>query len=579
MNRPLRALSLVCIAALCSFTGPAQAWGGTGHKFVARLAIANLPASPLKQWLFKNETWFANASSHPDRWRNRVDHSEAGRHFLDTENFGFGTDALRIPTDFSAVLKLRTYEQLRTDGVNPWTIGRVRANLVKALREKRWEDALVQAAYLSHYIGDAHVPFHASANYDGQLSSPPQRGIHSRFEEKLVERTIKFDDLVVGSPDIINNPIADAIRVLNDSLKAVPEILAADKSAFKESGNTGSDEYFDRFSLQIRTTAKQRLEAAGRNLAGELLAAWELAGKPSPDQGVAISDEWLPYAPPFVPRGAPVPPAQPVVANEFQISARKNVVSKSLYSTLLKKNVSYNVAFPSTYGADNRKYPVIYLLHGAWGGFDDWNTKTGVAAYTAATEFIVVMPDSNGNSWYNDSQGCGSVESFITEELRKDVEKHFRTINKRTGRAIVGLSMGGYGALHLATERSELYCAAASLSGAVGWGTANFDKNLITMAKDLYPSDTDTNYQKDALLPGILRFMRKGVYDGPSLYFDCGKEDFLIKSNQDLEASLLAHQIPHEYAEFDGAHTWTYWDAHIRDAFQFMKRQLSKPQK
>ena len=175
-------VAIVSVATVMSSALPVQAWGGTGHKLVARLAIANLPSSNFKQWLAKNETWFANASSHPDRWRNRVDHSEAPRHFLDTENFGVGTDALRIPLDFESVLKLSTYEQLRTDGVNPWTIGRVRANLVKALREKRWEDALVQAAYLSHYVGDAHVPVHASATYDGHLSSPQTRGIPPRFE-------------------------------------------------------------------------------------------------------------------------------------------------------------------------------------------------------------------------------------------------------------------------------------------------------------------------------------------------------------------------------------------------------------
>jgi S-formylglutathione hydrolase FrmB len=579
MKRINTLLTLCGAAFLVANAHPVQAWGGTGHKFVARLAVANLPASNFKQWLAKNETWFANASSHPDRWRNRVDHSEAPRHFLDTENFGVGTDTLKIPLDFEAVLKLRTYEQLRTDGVNPWTIGRVRANLVKALRERRWEDALVQAAYLSHYIGDAHVPFHATANYDGQLSSPQQRGIHSRFEEKLVERTIKFEDLIVGRPDAVSNPITDALRILNDSIKAVPAILEADRAAAQEAGGTSNDGYFEKLSINSRAVAKQRLEAAGRNLAGELLTAWEIAGKPAPEQDIVVTDEWLPYAPPFVPRGTPVPPAQPVVPQDVQDKARLTVIKKTLMSDVLKKQVSYNVVLPSSYGSDNRKYPVVYLLHGAWGGFDDWNSKSGVAAYSASTDFIVVMPDSNGNSWYNDSPGSGAVEMFITDELRKDVEQSYRTIMNRSGRALIGLSMGGYGALHLATEHNQLYCAAASLSGAVGWGTATFDKNLLAMAKDLYPKETDTNYLQDALLPSVLKHLKNGTYDGPSLYFDCGKEDFLIKSNQELEAALLSKQIPHEYSEFDGAHTWTYWDGHIRDAFQFMKRQLSKPQK
>ena len=577
MTRTIKLLSICGAALVFGHANPAQAWGGTGHKFVARLAIANLPASNFKQWLSKNETWFANASSHPDRWRNRVDHSEAPRHFLDTENFGVGTDALKVPKDFDALLKLRSYDQLRTDGVNPWTIGRVRANLVKAMREKRWEDVLVQAAYLSHYVGDAHVPFHATANYDGQLSSPQQRGIHSRFEEKLVERTIKFEDLIVGKPDVITNPITDALRILNESIKAVPAILEADRVAALEASSTNSDSYFEKLSLASRAVAKQRLEAAGRNLAGELFAAWEIAGKPVPEQSVTLTDEWLPYAPPFVPRGTPAPPAQPLVSQDVQDKSRLSVITKTLMSTMLKKQVSYNVVLPNSYGTDNRKYPVVYLLHGAWGGYNDWNAKSGVAAYAATTDFIVVMPDANGNSWYNDSPGSGAVESFITEELRKDVEKNYRTIGNRNGRALIGLSMGGYGALHLATSHNQLYCAAASLSGAVGWGTSTFDKNLIVMAKDLYPTDTDANYQKDAVLPSILQHVKNGLYDGPSLYFDCGKEDFLIKSNQELEAALLTKQIPHEYSEFDGAHTWTYWDAHIRDAFQFMKRQLAKP--
>lgn len=577
MTRTIKLLSICGAALVFGHANPAQAWGGTGHKFVARLAIANLPASNFKQWLSKNETWFANASSHPDRWRNRVDHSEAPRHFLDTENFGVGTDALKVPKDFDALLKLRSYDQLRTDGVNPWTIGRVRANLVKAMREKRWEDVLVQAAYLSHYVGDAHVPFHATANYDGQLSSPQQRGIHSRFEEKLVERTIKFEDLIVGKPDVITNPITDALRILNDSIKAVPAILEADRVAALEASSTNSDSYFEKLSLASRAVAKQRLEAAGRNLAGELFAAWEIAGKPVPEQSVTLTDEWLPYAPPFVPRGTPAPPAQPLVSQDVQDKSRLSVITKTLMSTMLKKQVSYNVVLPNSYGTDNRKYPVVYLLHGAWGGYNDWNAKSGVAAYAATTDFIVVMPDANGNSWYNDSPGSGAVESFITEELRKDVEKNYRTIGNRNGRALIGLSMGGYGALHLATSHNQLYCAAASLSGAVGWGTSTFDKNLIVMAKDLYPTDTDANYQKDAVLPSILQHVKNGLYDGPSFYFDCGKEDFLIKSNQELEAALLTKQIPHEYSEFDGAHTWTYWDAHIRDAFQFMKRQLAKP--
>ena len=210
--RKLRALALLGLVTLSSVAPPCHAWGGTGHGFVARLAVDALPAGPLKRLLSPNLEWFATASSHPDRWRNRADAAENARHFLDTERFGFGADIDRIPHDFASVVALRGYVKLRGDGINPWTVERIYGLLVCALREKRWDDALVQCAYLSHYLGDAHVPFHATENYDGQLSSPPQKGIHARFEERLLEKTIKYTDLTPGAPATMNSIASSIVR-------------------------------------------------------------------------------------------------------------------------------------------------------------------------------------------------------------------------------------------------------------------------------------------------------------------------------------------------------------------------------
>src|SRR5262249_39792081 len=158
-----------------------------GHQYVARLAVDCLPESPFKDLLRRNTVWFAVNANYPDRWRNRPDYAENARHFLDTERFGHGRNVLDIPPEYGAVAAAQGYEALRKDGLLPWTVGREYQLLVRALRERRWEDAMVQAAYLGHYVADAHVPFHATENYDGQLSDPSQKGIHARFEEKVLQ--------------------------------------------------------------------------------------------------------------------------------------------------------------------------------------------------------------------------------------------------------------------------------------------------------------------------------------------------------------------------------------------------------
>ena len=572
----MKKITLLLVSSLAISTGiPSigHTWGGTGHKFIARLAIRNLPLSSFQRLLSKHETWFAVSSSHPDRWRLRNDASEPSRHFLDTENFGVGTATSMIPTEFDKLLKLRTYDQLRSDGTVPWAIARVKAVLIKSLREKNWEDALVQAAYLSHYVADAHVPFHASSNYDGQLSVPSQRGIHSRFEEKMVERFLTFESLRTSPIMNITNPVKDVLSVLEQSLSFVPTILEADRKALASANSLSNEAYFDLFGANTLSIAKARIEGAGSNLASHLQSAWLEAGKPNIPEDIDMDDSWLPYAPAFGTRGVS---ALPIVSQEVQNLARSTVATISIDSNFLKKPVRVNIAFPAGYLSDGKRYPVIYLLHGAWGTYADWNSKTGIAAYTAARGFIVVMPDSNDNSWYNDSNGMGFVESYITKELVPYIDKQYKTIANRDGRALVGLSMGGYGALHLALEHNKLFCAAASLSGAVAWGLPVMDTGLAAMSKSLYPTDTEVQYAGDAIMPEVLKNVRKSHYEGPALYFDCGKDDFLIASNRELEVALLTHGIPHEYAEFEGAHTWTYWDTHVQDAFQFIKRHLRR---
>ena len=580
-----RFLSLIlCFGLLISLVQRSFAWGGEGHALIAHLAIRDLPTSNLKDFYAQNASWFAKSSSHPDRWRNRPDYAEAGRHFLDGEHFGFGSDLKKLPRNFGDLLKIRKYEDLRTDGIVPWVVGNRYKLLVSALKEKRWPDAMVQSAFLSHYVADSHVPFHATENYDGLLSNPPQKGIHARFESDMVERSILLEDLKTGTPTPVTDSVSLTIGVLNDSIAQVPIILDIDKTTVATIGSKFSDpkelysspDYTTPFIAGARSIAVQRLESGGRDLAGVLLAAWREAGSPTLPTNFVMNDSWLPYAPDFAPRNAQ---AMVTVFDSAKVGARRHAVTIQVPSAVYKKTVPVNIILPFDYETSQKRYSTLYLLHGATGKYSDWNLQSGVAAYAKEIPMIIVMPDALNDSFYHDTVGKGPWETFFKTELLPYIEKNYRTIGKREGRALAGLSMGGYGAWRLGLDMPELFCSAASLSGVIGWGEGPMNPGVMGYAKGLYGDNTETDYHNASLWPRMEKLVdARGNWTGPALYFDIGKDDFLNASNREYEAKLLTKEIPYEFAEFDGAHTWEYWDTHIRDVFNFTLRHVSAPQ-
>jgi|GEM_PF-240953 S-formylglutathione hydrolase FrmB len=568
------------LSCLCLTASSVLAWGGEGHYFVGTLAVRSLPDSPLKRFWMANENWLAVNSSYPDRWRNRPDNAEGPRHFLDGENFGHGTDLTKIPRSFADTLKIRTYEQLRTDGVIPWTVARHYKLLVVALREKRWEDAMIQSAYMSHYIADSHVPFHASVNYDGQLSQPSQKGIHSRFETQTLQRTIQLTDLKTGEPLPVKDPITFTFDALQDSINLVEGILQADKEAVAKSGGEYNESYWEAFLPKSRPIAVARLERGGRALAGMLLAAWNEAQRPDMPNHALDPDSLLPYAPIFVPRGEKAPTVPTPIPDHIKMAAKAEVQTIKVMSKALGKETSVNVILPEGYNANRARYSVLYLLHGASGNYTDWATKSGVAAYARTRPFIVVMPDADGDSFYINTPGKGKVADYILQELIPAIDQKYRTIAMREGRAIAGLSMGGYGAWRIALGSPGTFQCTASLSGALGFGRVGpeVDEGLKRFLVSLYGANgTPEMLAKEALSPMVKSLLVGERWTGPALYFDIGKDDFLLASNREMESELMQLGVPYEFSEFNGGHTWEYWDEHIRDVFQFIERQVRKP--
>ena len=247
-----------------------------------------------------------------------------------------------------------------------------------------------------------------------------------------------------------------------------------------------------------------------------------------------------------------------------------NVAEHELDSKLMTRPMPYRVVLPMSYSTSKeRKYPVIYLLHGLTGRFRNWTDLTKLPAYAEGHEFIIVTPEG-GNGWYTDSHTKAEekYESYIIKELIPEVEKKYRAAGTRSGRAIAGLSMGGYGALKFGLKYPEMFSLAGSFSGALGAASISADgrstASIRSIAEVFGPADSETRAAND-LFKLVRESTPEKIKAMPFLYVDCGNEDFLIQNNRDFVALLAEKKIPHEYRQLPGAHNWPYWDKQVRE--------------
>lgn len=262
-----------------------------------------------------------------------------------------------------------------------------------------------------------------------------------------------------------------------------------------------------------------------------------------------------------------------------QIGSRVQTIP--LVSKLIGKPLPYNVVLPIDYDQPDAKatrYPVLYLLHGLTGHYDNWSTRTKLAQYAAGYPMIIVTPEGN-NSWYTDSATVPTdkYESYIVDELIPDVQRRFRANPAREGRAIAGLSMGGYGALKFGVKHPELFVFAGSMSGALGaasWTEADMrGRQAIWQSLLLVygPADSPTRTANDLnKLYGELTPERIAAL--PYIYLDCGTEDVLLGNNRGFVEILLKQKIPHEYRQLPGKHNWEYWDAQVQEVLKLAAR-------
>lgn len=250
---------------------------------------------------------------------------------------------------------------------------------------------------------------------------------------------------------------------------------------------------------------------------------------------------------------------------------KANVVENRLDSKLMGRQMPYRVVLPVGYkDAANavKRYPVLYLLHGLTGHFDNWTSRSDLAKYAEAYQMLIVTPEGE-NGWYTDSltNPREKYESYIIKELIPEIDSKYRTDPVRAKRAIAGLSMGGYGALKFGIKYPGMFVLAGSLSGALRAAQYNL-KNSGAIGKSIEeifgPEGGETRNAND-VFKLVSEMPVEKIKSLPFIYLDCGIDDFIFQQSRDFSGLLIEKKVPHEYRELPGAHNWQYWDKQVKE--------------
>lgn len=242
-------------------------------------------------------------------------------------------------------------------------------------------------------------------------------------------------------------------------------------------------------------------------------------------------------------------------------------------SAALGREMEYRVVMPSSI-SPGEKLPVVYLLHGGGGGFRDWTNYSDVAKY-AETGMILVMPEGNSSYYTNSAEHPEDrYEDYIVHDVISEVENKYAAATGRKNRAVVGVSMGGYGAVKIAMKHPELYSFAGGLSAAVDVPTRPFSVKRISQwhfhSSIFGPSGSQTRHENDPY--ELARSVDPTRM--PYLFLTCGEQEGLLPANRKLAAILQDRGFAYEFHTAPGDHNWLQWNAQVPTVFESLVKHI-----
>src|SRR3954452_1367874 len=305
-----------------------------------------------------------------------------------------------------------------------------------------------------------------------------------------------------------------------------------------------------------------------------------------------------------------------VSGSGITVSATRWVSPRTLDADITTAKVAANavngphrvrMTFPADYfQRPTTRFPVLYLMHGGAGGNSaQWTTGGGdEEAITSGSELITVMPDGGKVGWFTNwvdqSQGAQAWADFHVNQFVPWIDGNIRTIAGKSGRAIAGLSMGGFGAVRYAQDRPDLFAYVASFSGAVDLGDSG-TRSVITeqagqngfnpygpFGSPFWPMDTTWNALNPVNRAARLQGVGTALYVGSGINDSDVLEGTMARSAARFHDALNAAGVPHFYWNYgrpgpsapygcDGGHNFSCWNFALNDAMPRIMTALGGP--
>jgi len=261
-------------------------------------------------------------------------------------------------------------------------------------------------------------------------------------------------------------------------------------------------------------------------------------------------------------------------------------------SAILGHSVDYCIAFPPGYDASsNKRYATLYFLHGLFEDEHSWMDRGGEQIWESLTEqgaignFIVVLPAGGRTFYVNSQDGRDRYEDFFVQELVPEIDRNYRTRAVASERGISGVSMGGYGALHLAMRHPDVFGSASAHSAA-----------LLPKFPDPLPTEGRWSFYARVLQGPFGSPLNESYFDANNpvtlaehperfahlaLYFDCGDHDRygFNEGAELLDRILTQKNFQHTFAIRAGGHGWDYLHDYMHFSLEFESKAFTQAEK
>ena len=266
-------------------------------------------------------------------------------------------------------------------------------------------------------------------------------------------------------------------------------------------------------------------------------------------------------------KAAPTPVDQP------RLPANVRMQDVTLQSSALGRPMPYRAILPSAIPS-GQELPVVYLLHGGGGNFRDWSNYSDIARFSVEG-LILVMPEGESSYYVNAAdRPKDRFENYIVEDLIADVESRFPVAGGRANRAIVGVSMGGFGAVTLAMKHPDRFAFVGGLSSAIDVPSRPFSLKRISQyrghAQIFGPWGSQMRKAND---PYVL-VEKSEPSKVPYLYLICGEQEGLLPANRRFATLLQKYHFNYEFHEGNGGHDWNQWNRRLPELLQALRQHF-----